>query len=181
MNVLIGVSGGIAAYKSASVINALIDRNHEVKVIMTENAKEFITELTLSTLSKNPVYSDSIQFKASGHIYHIELSEWADVFCIVPATYNTIMKVIQGITDNLLTNTVVPYKGMGKRLVICPAMNKFMWENLNTVFKSRDMGDWLRKFVGPEYGKMACGVRGLGKIAKTPDIVRSIEFVSGEI
>ena len=169
MNVLIGVTGGIAAYKAASVVSVLVDLGRQVKVIMTENAKHFVQPLTFSALSHNEVYGDHNRFAADGHIHHIELAEWADVFCIVPATFNTILKIHQGVTDNLLTSTVIPYIPTGKPFYLCPAMNSNMWTELQRRGLNMD-----RSFIGPEKGKMACGSVGMGKLAQTRTIVNTI-------
>jgi len=171
MRVVILVTGSISAYKSAGVVSALVGMGHEVRVVMTENAKRFVMPLTYSALSKNEVYDDSCAFRSDGHIYHIELAEWAEVVCIVPATYNTMMKIVNGICDNLATDIIVPYLGMNKRLVVVPAMNVNMWEQFQ-------ISDIINKFnifmVDPIEGRQACGAVGMGKIAKTKDIVEAI-------
>ena len=175
MKVLIMVTGSISAYKSASVLSALVGMGHDVRVVMTENAKKFVMPLTYSALSKNEVYDDSYAFRSDGHIYHIELAEWAEVVCIVPATYNTMMKIVNGICDNLVTDIVVPCLGMGKRLVIVPAMNVNMWEQFyHRGNYNKLINDFGVLMVDPIEGRQACGAIGIGKIANTKDIVKRI-------
>ena len=174
-NILIGVTGCIAAYKAASVVSVL-SQKHDVKVIMTENAKQFVGPLTFSALSHNPVYGDHNRFSPDGHIHHIELAEWADLFAIVPATYNTIIKIIQCHADNLLTSTLIPYRAKeNARLIICPAMNFNMWKNLQAYILMHEVQYIYDYFVGPIEGKMACGSIGKGKLAKTRDIINKIQ------
>ena len=176
MNFLIGVSGGIAAYKAADIVGALLkSKDVFVKVVMTENAKRFITPLTLATLSKGPVFDDSTEWQPDGIIKHIELSKWADVFVIVPATANTISKIATGITDNLLTSAYLAFLQNEKRVTICPAMNTHMWEK-----------EWIQKhlevlsirsnhmIIPPEEGLLACGDYGMGKLPSTRTIVENL-------
>jgi len=173
--IIIGVTGGIAAYKAASVVSVLVKRNYPVKVIMTESAKQFITPLTFSALSHNPVYGDHNRFANDGHIHHIELAEEAKVMAIVPATYNTIRKLINGTLDNLLLNTLIAFRGMGKPIIICPAMNTNMWNDLGFF---QDGIPIMRKghviIVKPREGTLACGSKGMGIIAHTTNIVDAI-------
>lgn len=170
---LIGVTGGIAAYKAASVVSILVDKGHEVKVIMTDNAKKFVGPVTFSALSHNPVYDDSWEFSNDGHIWHIELAEWAEVFAIVPGTYNTIRKIMNGTADNLLTSTIIPYLGAHKSFRVYPAMNTNMWNQLNQYFdfENNRWPEWLMK---TEEGKLACGTEGPGKLLPTKKIVEGI-------
>lgn len=181
-NVLIGVTGGIAAYKIPSVVSVLKKKGHEVKVIMTEAAKQFITPLTFSSLSKNPVYGEHNRFANDGHIHHIELSEWADVFIIAPATYNTISKMIHRIADNLLTSTIAAYdwKQKGKILVFS-AMNTKMYDNILGKLRlfNVDHGNGREAYfrtIGPAKGTLACGAYGLGKLISTRKIVEATEY-----
>lgn len=171
---LIGVTGGIAAYKAASVVSALVGKGHEVKVIMTENAKKFVGPVTFSALSHNPVYDDSLEFSNDGHIWHIELAEWAEVFAIVPGTYNTIRKIINGTTGNLLTSTVVPCLGAHKPFRVYPAMNTYMWYELQHLFDPFEKVIEVPWLMRTEKGRMACGTEGPGKLIPTKEIVEGI-------
>jgi len=181
MKILLGVTGGIAAYKAADIIGALKKYNHEIKVIMTNRAKDFITPLTLATLSKNPVYDDVQEWAPHGRIDHIELAEWADMLVIAPATANTIAKLVNGIADNLLTSTYIAIdwtKKSNKQFLFCPAMNTIMYENEKTthnidmLFKRHN-----HNIVSAEYGMLACGAQGVGKLANTKTIIERINGI----
>jgi phosphopantothenoylcysteine decarboxylase/phosphopantothenate--cysteine ligase len=179
MNILLGVTGGISAYKAADLIGAIKHLNYgEVKVIMTNRAKDFITPLTLATLSKNPVYDDEGEWAPHGRIDHIELAEWAETMIIAPTTANTISKLASGIADNLLTSCYLAFSCADrteKQTVICPAMNNYMYnhsinlKNINTLK--------LRKnhiIVDPVEGVLACGTVGPGKLAPTKQIIEAL-------
>lgn len=173
--ILLGVTGGIAAYKAADITGALIKNGHEVRVVMTEAAKKFITPLTLSTLSRNPVYDDASEWAADGIIKHITLAKWADLLVIAPATANTIAKIASGTADNLLTSIVLALP-TPTRLVICPAMNTKMWENYHTEQNFKSIREKINvTIISPVEGLLACGDVGMGKLAPTRDIVRRIE------
>ncbi len=182
---LIGVTGGIAAYKVADIAGALIKNGHEVKIIMTESAKKFITPLTLATMSKHPVYDDASEWTADGPIKHIDLAKWATIFAIIPATANTITKIATGIADNLLTSTYLalnvsgdnilrgsPYRG----IVICPAMNTNMWNKYWIQDHLKILsGRYHHLIVPPEEGLLACGDVGMGKLPSTRTIVEKLQ------
>lgn len=171
--ILIGVTGGIAAYKAASVVSVLESKGHEVRVIMTESATKLVTPVTFSALSHNPVHLDD--FTNDGHIWHIELAEWADVYAIVPATYNSIMKILLGTADNMLVSTTIPYRGMGKKLLIFPAMNTNMYRLFERM-KNAIAGEVDDIVFEPvSVGKMACGTTGPGKLLPTKSVIEKIE------
>jgi phosphopantothenoylcysteine decarboxylase/phosphopantothenate--cysteine ligase len=181
-SVLIAVTGGIAAYKIPSVVSVLVSTDaYNVKVMMTQAAEKFITPLTLSALSKNPVYTEDMFYANDGHIHHIELADWADILVVAPATYNTISKIIQKFADNLVTSTVAAFT---KKILIFPAMNTHMWENLLKTNKGdyshqiqlEQFGtDRLMIIYEPAIGKMACGTEGPGKLSSTRTIVERIK------
>lgn len=183
--ILIGVTGCIAAYKVADLASALTYNGHEVKIIMTEAAKRFITPLTLATLSGNPVYDDSVEWAVSPDpsVKHISLAKWCDVFVVCPATANTIAKMAHGMADNLLTST---YLALPKtvRVLVCPAMNTMMWEaqvtiNNVEILRNRNKKSFFpfHYVVDPVEGRLACGDVGKGKLPKVPEIVKFIEGV----
>jgi len=185
MNIIIGVTGGIAAYKVADLAGALIKEGFTVKIIMTESAKKFITPLTLATMSRNPVYDDAAEWAADGPIKHIELAKWCDLFVVVPATANTIAKMAQGIADNLLTSAYLslpPEKGV----LICPAMNTRMWDkyatrkNLADIKTSHATNPKVKIFP-PEEGLLACGDIGMGKLPSVRTIVGAIKSFFGKL
>lgn len=176
-NILIGVTGGIAAYKVADITGALLKYGHSVRIIMTENSKKFITPLTLSTLSKNPVFDDASEWASDGIIKHIELSKWASIFVIVPATANTITKIAESIADNLLTSA---YLAFNKKVVICPAMNTNMWDKLHFQRRLNILRERYNHFIlDPEVGLLACGDTGMGKLPSTKKIVEYIIGIDG--
>ena len=193
-NIILAVTGGIAAYKVADLAGALVKEDFTVKIIMTESAKKFITPLTLATLSRNPVYDDDAEWTADGPIKHIELAKWCNLFVVVPATANTIAKIAHGIADNLLTSVYLALPPE-KAVLICPAMNTRMWEakqtkdNLNLIKNSRGSaaGVAINRAMGtffdnsapyilpPEEGLLACGDVGMGKLPSVRTIVGSIK------
>jgi len=174
-NIIVGVTGSISAYKASSLVSILVNGtdtfgSQQVKVVMTENAKKFITPLTLATLSKNPVYDDASEWRPDGEIKHIELSSWGDILIIAPATANTIVKMSQGIADNLLTSIFLAWKD--KPVFIAPAMNPRMWENNKVQGALRNLSR-LAHIISPVEGKMACGDTGMGKLASTKSLIEA--------
>lgn len=179
MCILLGVTGGISAYKSADLIGAIKHCGYGgVKVIMTERAKDFITPLTLATLSNQPVYDDETEWAPHGRIDHIELAQWAQIMIIAPATANTISKLANGIADNLLTSCYLAFSCAdlwGKHIIICPAMNNYMYNHSITLKNIETLK--LRKnhtIVGPVEGLLACGTTGPGKLAPTKQIIEAL-------
>lgn len=179
--IILGVTGCIAAYKAADLASALIYNGHEVKVIMTEKAKQFITPLTLATMSQNPVYDDSVEWATSPDptVKHIELAKWCDLFVVCPATANTIAKMRFGFSDNLLTSV---FRALPKvnvtspRILVCPAMNTRMWEDPMTQDNVRCLGQCPNMTIlPPDEGRLACGDIGKGKLPKVQSIVKQIE------
>lgn len=168
--VLVGVSGSIAAYKSAELVRILVTRGYEVKVVMTKSAQEFITPMTLEAVSGQPVMTDLFDGSES-EIGHIKLADWADAMVIAPATANTIAKLTWGLADDALTATALACK---KPIMVCPAMNTNMFENQAT----QENIEVLRKrgvvFVDPEEGSLACGWEGSGRLADPWEIFHHI-------
>lgn len=174
--ILIGITGGIAAYKICSLINQLKKDGYEIKVIMTEAATKFVTPLTFQTLTNNPVYLDLFDVTDKTKVEHIDLADWCDVFVIAPATANTISKIALGIADNLLT-TVIMALPKKTPVIIAPAMNVHMWENPIVQKNISELKKYKNKyiFVEPQEGMLACGYEGKGKLAKTEDIIETIK------
>ena len=164
--VLIGITGGIAAYKICELIRLYKRQGADVKVIATKNALEFVTKLTLQTLSQNPVYIEQFDvedFKPE----HISLADDADIFVIAPASANTISKLATGICDNLLTSVACAFK---KPIILAPAMNCNMWENKivqSNIDKLKELGYYL---LEPEDGFLACGYNGSGRLCSIEKI-----------
>ncbi|ADQ46509.1 phosphopantothenoylcysteine decarboxylase/phosphopantothenate/cysteine ligase [Caldicellulosiruptor kronotskyensis 2002] len=171
-NVLIGICGGIAAYKVCELIRLLKKSEANVKVIMTKNAQKFITPLTLQTLSQNRVYTDTFESEYFYDIEHVSLTTWADILVVAPATANIIGKFASGIADDLLTTTFLAFD---KPVLIVPAMNSNMLENAivkQNIHKLKSIGI---NFVEPESGFLACGVYGKGRYPENQKILIEIE------
>ena len=172
--IVLGVTGGIAAYKAAEVVSRLRKQGANVHVIMTENARQFITPLTLETLSGNPVVYHTFERPATWEVEHIALAKRAEVFVIAPATANILAKMACGIADDMLSTTVLATKAP---VLVAPAMNTGMWtapatrQNVETL-RQRGVG-----FVGPEAGFLACGDEGSGRMSEPAAIVEAIESI----
>ena len=175
--VLIGITGGIAAYKICELIRLYKKNDYNVKVIATENAFNFVTELTLATLSQNQVYSDNFDIKEYKP-EHISLCDEGDILVLAPATANTISKIANGICDNLLTSIICAFN---KPVLIAPAMNTNMWNNPFVQENIKKLSSNGYEFVDPESGYLACGTNGAGRLADINKIYsKSIELLEGK-
>lgn len=172
-NVVIGVCGGIAAYKSLEVISRLKKLNANVDVIMTKSATNFVSPLSFESLSQNPVTVSMFDGIKSWETEHIALAKKADLFCIVPATANIIGKVANGIADDMLSTTIMATKSI---VVFAPAMNTAMYENPITQQNIKRLKDYGYYFIEPACGRLACGDTGRGKLADVDTIVDEICF-----
>lgn len=171
-NILIGVTGGIAAYKSANIISILRKKGYNVKVIMTKSATNIITPQTLETLSKNRVVTDMWERNHQIEVEHISLADWADVFLIAPATYNIVGKVASGIADDMLSTVISACK---KPVYFALAMNVNMYENpilKDNIQKLEKLG---YKFIESDEGFLACNVNAKGRLKNENEIVEIIE------
>lgn len=182
-NILLGVSGGIAAYKVCEVVSTLAKSGVAVRVLMTEQSQSFVTALTFAALSRHAVYTDSDFWSAQqGRPLHIDLGEWADVFVIAPLTANTLAKLAGGLADNLLTNTVL---ASVCPVLLAPAMNTDMWQGLAVQRNWQQLlSDPRYHAVGPGTGRLACDRIGSGRMAEPTEIVahiRSLLHTSGQI
>jgi phosphopantothenoylcysteine decarboxylase/phosphopantothenate--cysteine ligase len=173
-HVLIGISGGIAAYKVCEVVSNLAKRGVEVRVILTRSAAEFVTPLTFATLSRQPAYTDADFWQpTNGRPLHIELAEWADIFLLAPVTANTLAKLAYGMADNLLTNTVL---ASNCPILFAPAMNTTMWlqptvqENWHKLLK-----DSRYTAIAPTDGILACDAVGTGRMSEPEIILEYLE------
>jgi phosphopantothenoylcysteine decarboxylase/phosphopantothenate--cysteine ligase len=171
--VLVGVGGGIAAYKVCEVVSTLFKSGVEIRAILTQAAQEFITPLTITTLSRHPAYTDPVFWQPSHtRPVHIELGEWAEVFVIAPLTANTLGKLAHGLADNLLTNTVL---ASGCPVLLAPAMNTEMWEQMSVQRNWRQLlSDPRYHHVGPDAGLLACDRVGSGRMAEPAEILASV-------
>ena len=177
--ILLGIGGGIAAYKSADLVRRLKERGADVRVVMTQSAKEFITPLTLQALSGHPVASDLLDPTAEASMGHIELARWADLFIIAPATANIIARINAGMADELLTTTVL---ATSSPVVLCPAMNQQMYQNPITQANLANLSNIAIQLWGPANGSQACGEIGPGRMVEPLDIAKLAEaFFSTDI
>jgi len=171
MNIVLGITAGIATYKTPQLIRLLIKKEHNVKVILTENAKEFVTPLTLSTVSKNPVLTNFSSPEGNWHS-HVELALWADAMLIAPATANTIAKMAHGVCDNLLLATYFSAKAP---VFIAPAMDLDMYAHptvTENLIKLKSFGNHI---IPATYGELASGLVGQGRMAEPENIVLFLE------
>jgi len=173
-NIVLGISGGIAAYKSCDLTRMLVKNGANVHVVLTEAAKKFVTPLTLQTLSGNPVYQDMFSLIEEKDIGHISLAEQADLILVAPATANIIAKVANGICDDLLTTVIC---ASNAPVLFAPSMNTNMWENLITQKNIRALKEFNYKFIEPESGELACGTEGKGRLPELERIISCVEDV----
>lgn len=169
--VVVGVTGGIAAYKTCEVVSRLKKLHADVRVIMTKNANEFVSPLTFQSLSHNPVSVDTFANIQTWEIEHIALAQRADVFVIAPATANIIGKLACGIADDMLSTTVMATHAP---VLIAPAMNTAMLENAATQQNMRTLSERGMRFIAPGTGMLACGTSGAGRMSEPSQIVDEI-------
>lgn len=169
--IIVGVTGGIAAYKACDVVSKLKKLNANIHVIMTESACEFVKPMTFQTLSNNFVINDMFKEPKTWEVEHIELAKKADAFLIVPATANFIGKLAAGIADDMLTTTVMATRAP---VIIAPAMNTNMYTNRIVQANMDKLGDLGYRFIDPASGRLACGDIGAGKLADVDDILAFI-------
>jgi len=172
--IVLGVTGSIAAYKAAEIISKLKKKRAQVKVIMTRAATEFITPLTLQTLSQNPVGVEQFAEPKSWEVEHISLAELGDIFLLAPASANLIGKLAAGIADDLLTSTIM---AAAAPVVIAPAMNVRMYENPITQDNIAKLNRLGYHFIEPAFGMLACGYEGKGRLAEIETIVDQVERI----
>ena len=170
--ILLIICGGIAAYKSLELIRLLKKQNAAIKTIVTKGAKEFVTPLSITSLSQGKVYDDMFSVQNEAEMDHISLSRWADVIVIAPATANTISKLSQGATDDLASTVVL---ASDKDIILAPAMNVRMWQHPTTKTNLIKLKEFEYKFIGPEIGDMACGEYGEGKMSDPLIIAEEID------
>lgn len=168
MNVLLGITGGVAAFKSAALVRALRERGMCVRVVMTPAATTFMTPLMFQALSGHPVRVDLFDTDAENAMGHIEFARWADILLVAPATANCIAKLAQGLADDLLTTLALVFEGP---ILICPSMNHSMWNHPATLENCECLKRRGVFFLGPNEGEQACGEYGLGRMAEVDEIV----------
>ncbi|BBM39355.1 bifunctional phosphopantothenoyl cysteinedecarboxylase/phosphopantothenate synthase [Leptotrichia hofstadii] len=172
-NILVGVTGGIAAYKSAGIVSLLKKKGYNVKVVMTKNATKIIGPLTLETLSRNRIYVDMWDSNPHYEVEHISLADWADMVLIAPATYNIIGKVANGIADDMLT-TILSAVSVRKPVFFALAMNVNMYENPILKENINKLKSFGYRFIDAEEGLLACNYSAKGRMSEPEDIVDEI-------
>lgn len=172
-NILIGITGGIAAYKSASFARLLIKSGYDVRVIMTASAQAFITPLTLQALTGNQVHIDLLDESAELGMGHIELAKWADLLIIAPATANTIAKLAMGIADDLLTTVCLATTAP---ILVAPAMNQQMWQHPSVKLNLQTLTDYDYEIIQPDSGEQACGDIGEGRLPEPEQLLEYVQY-----
>ncbi len=173
-SVVLGVTGSIAAYKAAELASLLVKQHHNVFVVMTADATEFIAPLTLQTLSKNPVTTSFFDEKENWRPGHIELADNADLLLIAPATANIIAELAHGLAGHPLAAIALATRA---QILLAPAMNGKMWGNAATRENVEKLKSRAVEFIGPEEGMLACGYEGIGRLWKVEDIAFRAEFL----
>ena len=172
-NILLGITGGIAAYKSASFARLLIKNGYDVRVIMTASAQAFITPLTLQALTGNQVHIDLLDESAELGMGHIELAKWADLLIIAPATANTIAKLAMGIADDLLTTVCL---ATAAPILVAPAMNQQMWQHPSVKLNLQTLTDYDYEIIQPASGDQACGDIGEGRLPEPEQLLEYVQY-----
>ncbi len=172
--VILGVTGSIAAYRAADIASQLVKKDRDVTVVMTGDAQEFITPLTLQVLSKNPVVTDLYDEKESWRPGHIQLADSADLILIAPASANVLAQMANGLAGDALTAIALATRAP---FLIAPAMNGKMWEHPATMANVEKLKEWGMHFIGPEEGMLACGYEGVGRLWNVEGIVARAEEI----
>ena len=170
--ILLIICGGIAAYKSLEIIRLLKKKGVMIKTILTKRGAEFVTPLSITSLSQSKVYQDLFSIENEAEMDHISLSRWADLILIAPATANTISKLANGNADDLASTVAL---ASNKKIFVAPAMNVRMWDHQSTRENISKLKTYSYKLIGPEIGDMACGEYGEGKMLEPKNIVNEIE------
>ena len=170
--ILIIIGGGIAAYKSLDLIRLFKKNNNEIKTILTESGKEFVTALSLTTLTQEKVFDNLFDKNSEAEIDHISLSRWADILIVMPTTANFMAKLCHGKAEDLASTVIL---ASNKDILLVPAMNVRMWEHKATQNNVRILKDYGYLFIGPERGEMACGEYGEGKMSSPRQIYSYVE------
>lgn len=172
-NIILGVTGSVAAYKTADIANILTKRGYNVDVIMTKSAMEFITPLTFQSLTKNKVYNNMFEEITPSEIKHISLAKKADLCLIAPASANLIGKIASGIADDMLTTVVMAMNNVP--VYICPAMNTNMYNNPIVQRNIKTLAELGYRFIDPKESILACGDLGKGALADVDTIINEVE------
>lgn len=174
-NILLGITGSIAAYKSAELVRILKNSGANVRVVMSAGAQNFITPMTLQAVSGHPVYTELLDTTSEAAMSHIELARWADIILVAPATAHFMAKIAHGFADDLLTSLCLATTAA---VMIAPAMNAQMWAHLATQANSQILAERNIQIIGPGYGEQACGEIGLGRMLEPEEIMAQLELSS---
>ena len=176
--ILIIITGGIAAYKTLDLIRKLSKLNCEIKTILTKSGKEFVTPLSITSLSKNKVYTDLFSVENESEMDHISLSRWSDLILVDPASSNFLTKISNGFSDDLASTVI---KASDKKVFLCPAMNVRMWDHASNKQSISTLKSYGYRILGPEIGEMACGEFGEGKMLEVDEIINQLEIYFKQI
>ncbi len=179
LNILLGVSGGVAAYKAVDLASRLTAGGAKVNTIMTENACRLICPKSFEAVTNSAVYTTLWNTTQEYKISHINLADWADIVVVAPATANIIGKIANGICDDLLSTTLCAC--WAKPTLLAPAMNNNMWTNAAVQRNIKAVKGMGFKLIGPEKGRFACGTEGIGRMSEPQDILEAIEKIASEI
>jgi phosphopantothenoylcysteine synthetase/decarboxylase len=171
-NIVLGITGSIAAYKAADIASQLTKAGHQVTCVLTREALEFVTQLTLATLSRRPVVSDLFAEKEGWQPGHIQLADEADLLLIAPATANVLASLAHGFANDALTAIALATRAP---VLIAPAMNGKMWQHPATVRNVETLKGWGAGFVEPAEGLLACGYEGVGRLAPVEEIIAAAQ------
>lgn len=179
LNILLGASGGVAAYKAVDLASRLTAGGAKVNTIMTENACRLIGPKSFEAVTNSAVYTTQWNTTQEYKISHINLADWADIVVVAPATANIIGKIANGICDDLLSTTLCAC--WAKPTFLAPAMNNNMWTNAAVQRNIKAVKGMGFKLIGPEKGRLACGTEGIGRMSEPQDILEAIEKIASEI
>jgi len=179
VNVLLGVTGGVAAYKAVALAGKLAAAGAAVKTVMTENACELVRPKSFEAVTGSQVFTNLWSCPEGYEIGHISLAEWADVIVVAPATANIIAKIANGLCDDLLSTLLCA--GFKKPVLLAPAMNDNMWENPAVQRNVKAVRDMNMEMIGPARGRLACGTEATGRMSEPQDIIRAIEKIVSRI
>jgi phosphopantothenoylcysteine decarboxylase/phosphopantothenate--cysteine ligase len=179
VNVLLGVTGAVAVYKAVDLASKLAAAGASLRTVMTENARRFVTPKSFEAVTNSPVYTSMWTGIGEFNIEHVNLTDWADIVAVVPATANTIGKMANGICDDLLSSILCAC--WQKPVLIAPAMNTNMWTNPAVQQNIKTLRGRRIELIGPEKGRLACGTEGIGRLTEPQDILKRIEQIASKL
>jgi phosphopantothenoylcysteine decarboxylase/phosphopantothenate--cysteine ligase len=183
LNILLGVTGGVAAYKAVDLASKLTSAGARIKTVMTESACQLVGPKSFEAVTRSAVFTTMWGPPGEYQISHIDLVEWADVVVVTPATANILGKIANGICDDLLSTTLCACWSLVESgaVLIAPAMNNNMWANPAVRHNVKTLEERGFQFIGPEEGRLACGTEGIGRMSEPQDILYAIEKIASNI